>query len=419
MIIRAGRVSFCAAVLSAIAIGGCYRRFDIVDRIDVDGGLGARDSSALSVDARPAPDASFVEPSGRCVEPAGVDLLFVIDDSSSMAEEQAALITQLPVLVRDLVDPPDGDGDGEPDWRPIPSLQIGVISTDMGSAGFPVPGCDRGSAGTRLGDDGILTSRGDPAIAGCRASYPPILAFGLGDGPASLVRDVSCVASVGTDGCGFEQPLEAALKALAPSAPTSYTRADYVPPIFFDGTSGHGDRENAGLVRDDTLLAIIVITDEEDCSARDPELFSPSTPVYPGEPNLRCFLYPDALHPIERTVEGLLALRAHRPDLFALAIVAGVPAEAARELPSRADYESLLEREEMLERVDPDRPTSLLPACSSARGSAPPGRRLVRAAMAIGEGRSTVQSVCGDFSAAVAPITRLFVRRACNSRDLD
>ena len=34
--------------------------------------------------------------------------------------------------------------------------------------------------------------------------------------------------------------------------------------------------------------------------------------VYTGSLNLRCFMYPGALHPVDRYIDGLLALRAER-----------------------------------------------------------------------------------------------------------
>jgi hypothetical protein len=44
----------------------------------------------------------------------------------------------------------------------------------------------------------------------------------------------------------------------------------------------------------------------------------------------------------------------------------------------------------------------------------------VRAAMELGEGRSTVQSICqGDFAPTVAPIVELIGRRACQTRTVE
>lgn len=414
-------IAIAAIVLGGGPLAGCYRRFDIVDRLDRDGSPPRLDAGVLPIDASrsPPPDGGFVEPSGACAEPAAVDLLLVVDDSASMAEGQALLLEALPALVRGLVAPPDDDLDGAPDWLPVPSLHVGVVTPNMGSGGYPVPTCEGGAFGARFGDDGILRTLGDTTRAGCDPTFPAPLVFMAGDDVSSFSRGVACVASVGTGGCGFEQPLEAMLKALAPVGSTAYTGPDYRPPIFFDSTYGHGDRENAGFLRDDSLLAVIVLTDEDDCSVSDPGIFDVSSPTYTGDLGLRCFLHPEAQHPIERYVEGLVALRAGRPDLLALAVIAGVPPELATALPTRADYEAILRDPDMIERLDPGMPTRLVPSCTMAGsgGAAYPPVRLVRTAMSLGAGRGTVQSICqGDLAPALAPITRLLGRRACKAR---
>jgi hypothetical protein len=70
------------------------------------------------------------------------------------------------------------------------------------------------------------------------------------------------MARVGTSGCGFEHQLAATSKAL--TAP-----------------------ENAGFLRDDAFLQIVLITDEDDCSApTDSDLFTRQFPD--EEPSFRC-----------------------------------------------------------------------------------------------------------------------------------
>src|SRR5690348_2498849 len=84
-----------------------------------------------------------------------VDLLFVVDNSGSMSEEQASLANQIPRLVNVLASG-DADADGTPDFPAVPSLHVGVISTDMGTGGYRVPTCDE----PNFGDDGILATTG-------------------------------------------------------------------------------------------------------------------------------------------------------------------------------------------------------------------------------------------------------------------
>jgi hypothetical protein len=63
----------------------------------------------------------------------GVDLLFVVDSSGSMADEQALLKAQLSALMQTLRDMPGGLSD----------LHIGVTSTDLGVGMYEISFCDR------------------------------------------------------------------------------------------------------------------------------------------------------------------------------------------------------------------------------------------------------------------------------------
>ncbi|MBZ0121285.1 MAG: hypothetical protein K8H88_30090, partial [Sandaracinaceae bacterium] len=230
-----------------------------------------------------------------------VDLLFVIENAGGVGEEQASLSAALPAFLRALTTG-DVDGDGAAENDPISSLQIGVVTTDMGTGGFVVPTCARGD----FGDDGILRTQGNTADPACEADYPPVLVVEDAEPDA---RRLACVAMAGVGGCGFEQQLEAMLKALSPSAPTSWTAPGYATPRFFRDTLGHG---GGGLVRSGSVVAIVVVAEEDDCSASDPSIFDPQSEQYAGDLNLRCHRHADqAVHPIARYVEGLLQLRAH------------------------------------------------------------------------------------------------------------
>lgn len=395
--------------LALPTLAGCY---DQVIRVD------DPDGSPPPWDAGP-PDAgtdAYVPPGGKCVESTGVDLLFVIDNSNSMGEEQARLTEALPTFLSQLVDPPDTDGDGISDWLPITDLQVGIVTTDMGTGGFTVPTCARSD----FGDDGLLRATGNTGLPGCMATYPTFLSYAPGGSSsvAGFAFDVGCVATAGTGGCGFEQPLEAALKALSPGVATSEL---VDPPVFFRGTLGHGDRENDHFVRPDTLLAVVVITDEEDCSASDPELFNPTSSVYPTTFNLRCFAHADrALHPVSRYVEGLAALRLGRPDLLAFALIAGVPNDLAPGGPlTDADFDRILGDPRMTQHYDPTMPTRLAAACSSGLGDAFPAPRLVEVARGLGAERASIASICQEsYLSVAADISRLFGRRACRRYEL-
>lgn len=345
-----------------------------------------------------------------------LDLLLMVDNSNSMTEEQASLTAELPRLVR-VLSSGDFDGDGTltgpDDFTPF-SLRVGVITADMGTGGHAVPTCSRPT----FGDDGILRTAGRTDISGCMATYPSFMAFdpAAGGDPSAFARDVACVATAGTGGCGFEQQLEATLKALSPAAATAWTASGYTAPTFFMSTFGHGDGANAGFVRDGSVLTIIPLTDENDCSALDPDLFDPSSVTYGGtDLNLRCFVHPSALHPVMRYIDGLEQLRVS-PSRLVYAPIVGIPVDLAPTGGASPDYVRLISPDltmrdpRMVERRDPAMTTRLAPSCDvPGRGLAFPPTRLVEVAQAL-EARGagvTVQSICQDsFRGALTEIIR-------------
>lgn len=348
------------------------------------------------LDAPSLPDAYRAPPVSE------VDLLLLVDDSSSMNEEQNLLLRELPAIVRALASG-DLDGDGRADVRSVTSLHMGVITPDLGAGPVAaVPTCPVG-----LGGDGILHDASDSARP---CSTPPpshVLAFApASDDEEAFLDALSCVAAVGRGGCGFEQQLEATLKSLTPSQARAWTRPGYVPPRFLDarGTidaeEGQGERANAGFLRPDSVLAILMLTDEEDCSISDYGLFASDDPRFIEVPlSRRCFA---ALEPpnqlvrgVERYVDGLLGLRRRSEDLVFTAIV-GMPVEtepAAGEVP---DFEAILSHPNMVGY--PPMGGDADPACASARGVAVAGRRFVELARGLFEAGSSVAlgSICSE-----------------------
>jgi hypothetical protein len=298
-----------------------------------------------------------------CTPTNDVDLLFVIDDSHGMDLEQAQLIEALPAMVRGIAPA---------------SLHVGVVSTDMGAGPVPsgesVPGCEPG-----FGDDGILRREG------CGNTYPSRIFEYSGMGEDTTLLDaLGCVANVGTSGCGFEQQLEAGLKALSP-ADSALT--------FSDGGFPHGDGENGGFLRAGSVLAIVVLTSEDDCSRPDDRLVYMNDPAYAGvRSGLRCTHFPDALYSIDRYVDGYLRLR-HRPSRLVFGAIAGLPHDLAG-----ASYETLLADSRMQIVEHPGDGHSLDPACEGEVGVAYPGRRIVEVARGLRDGNahSSVSSICAD-----------------------
>jgi hypothetical protein len=352
---------------------------------------------------------------GRCepipTTPDSVDLLFMVDNSNSMREEQILLAEQFPRFVRTLTTG-DVDDDGTQDFPSPASLHVGVISSDMGTGNYSVGGvCEAGA-----GDDGRLRREQgtDPGLSGCGDAYPlpsdaPFLTFRPGEteqNVSEFARDFECIARLGTGGCGFEHQLEASLKAVTPSDSSIE---------FGNDTTGHADGANAGFLREGSLFALVMVTDEDDCSAADPELFNPnsSNPSYPGDLGLRCFEYPGALHPVSRYVDGLLATR-DDPRQLVFSVIAGVPEDLLVGDPSPTDYRDMLEAERMQKRIAPDNPSRLETSCTGTipgkdetSGVAYPPRRIVQTARGLEQrgAHTQVSSVCSfDLSRALDPV---------------
>jgi hypothetical protein len=357
------------------------------------------------------------------------DLLFVVDDSGSMRQEQSALRDQFPHLISTLTLGATSAGETFPPFR---DLHLGVVSTDMGLAGIPnnFPGCNT-QRHINGGDDGVLLHPG-ATLPGCASSYPQFLSFvGGQNDPAQLANDFGCIAALGTAGCGFEQPLEAALKALWPKTYVDAQGNVYPPeknPILFlsttaEGRFGHGDIPpeqggNGGFARDESLLAIVVVTDEEDCSSKSTAHFvstnDPNNPLSKQGINLRCFYNKQNLFELDRYVMGFEALRPGRERSVVFAAIAGIPVELvsaeARAAVNFADpesrdayYDRILQDTRMQERPQNENVPAIAnvaPSCTRTdrngeRADAYPPRRIVEVAKGLGE-NTTVQSICQD-----------------------
>jgi len=365
-------------LVPALALFGCYE----------DHGL--RGAAPEAPDAGPAVDCVEVPAEDpEVVRPEKVDLLLMVDNSNSMNEEQGSLARSLPGFVRALVSG-DADLDGRVDFAPVGSLHVAVVTSDMGTGAHEVPTCED----VRFGDDGVMRPA-NTTLDGCAPDDAPFLTFEPGGDESidAFAARAACRTTLGTGGCGFEQQLEAALKAITPS--TS-------PIRFFGDTVGHGDGVNAGFLRDDSILAVVVVTDEDDCSARDPDLFDPDAFAYRDtELNLRCNLHRDALYGAWRYVAGLISLREREPGRLVYATIAGIPSDLSGEPEAVSLLDLRLE-----ERVNPDMRNRLLPSCDvTGRGEAFPPRRLLEVGQRLREAgaRTTHISICqDDFSPAVA-----------------
>jgi len=174
----------------------------------------------------------------------GVDILFMIDNSSSMTSMQQKLVAQIPMFLQTL----------QSAAQPLSDFHIAVVSSDMGAPGDATAsiGCTAG------GDQGIFQSqpRGD-----CQGALAPGASYisnvgGVANYTGQLTDVLACITPLGANGCGFEHQLASVARALG---------ADGQP----------APTANAGFLRQDAELAIFLLTNEDDCSApADTRLYS-------------------------------------------------------------------------------------------------------------------------------------------------
>ncbi len=234
---------------------------------------GGADANPFQPDARENPQ-EFVDaaPAKACQK---IDLLFVVDDSGSMSEEQSNLATNFPAFAT-LIDSYMTSAGDQLDYR-VAVTTTGrdlAYTIDPGIPGFPpLPFSESG-------DNGVFRQE-----CGMSRRW-------LERGDANLASTFGCAAQVGTGGPSLEMPLLSMDWAL-------HER-------IADGT-------NAGFLREDALLAIVILTDEDDCSREDNNFTIASDACGSGGPNIET---------VQSYVDKLDALKGER-GRWATAVIAG------------------------------------------------------------------------------------------------
>jgi hypothetical protein len=207
-----------------------------------------------------------------------LDLLFVVDNSGSMAQEQANLTRNFGTLSRFLFDELGASSD----------FRIAVISTDLRDSrhrgrfvGAPArpfdPGRDSASACNPAVESSDCESLlVDPALdrrwvfGDVLRSGPESRGGNIGTTREDLERRFQCLATLGTRGDGFEKGLEAMRLALSCDGPN----ADRFGACCVDGeydrncASRLATGEEPVFLRPDALLVTVFLSDEVDCSDR-------------------------------------------------------------------------------------------------------------------------------------------------------
>lgn len=181
---------------------------------DGDGGPGSPPDDEFAPDAAPAPPG--------CPD---VDILFVIDDSGSMADQQESLIASFPGFVAGI----------QQRLASASSYHIGVVTTEDYQAN---------AAGCReIGD--LITQTGGPESSAQVCAPFASGATWMDESEPDLGAKFACTAKVGAGGNSDERIARAVMNALDP--------ARNAPGAC-----------NAGFSRNGAVLIIVIITDEDD-----------------------------------------------------------------------------------------------------------------------------------------------------------
>jgi hypothetical protein len=175
---------------------------------------------AADGDASTSPPPISDDPPPEIAECRAVDVLFVIDDSGSMADQQASLIASFDGFVAGMRE----------QLSAATSYHVGVVTTDAYRDNEP--GCQE------IGD--LVTQTGSFDSAG-RVCGPFVSGGRYMTGEDDLSSQFACAAQVGTGGDDDERVARAMLNAIDPARPC-----------------------NAGFIREDALLVIVIISDEDD-----------------------------------------------------------------------------------------------------------------------------------------------------------
>ncbi|WP_232379317.1 hypothetical protein [Polyangium fumosum] len=239
-----------------------------------------------------------------------IDILLAIDNSRSMADKQNILALAVPDLVAGLVNPRCIDDNGAPamtqpsyptddcpagtkrEFQPVYDIHIGVTSSSIGGHGADsCPNSDANSKecspqpNTTNNDKGHLLSRLDQCGGASVDTYPygtgstdkgflawdpeqKLSPLGEKDIPNLQANLRDMVIGTGQIGCGYESQLESIYRFLADPEPydTISVVNNRATP---DGTDTILLQQRAEFMRPDSLLAIVMLTDENDCSIKE------------------------------------------------------------------------------------------------------------------------------------------------------
>jgi hypothetical protein len=197
-----------------------------------------------------------------------LDLVFMIDNSPSMAPKQEKLRAQFPKLINALKNPGDGS---------LPDLRVAIIDSDLGTGGA----YSAGRCGPKTLSDGTPSRYGDMGrfqmlgATACGVTDPTARWLEYqGGAPLNFAGDLNAVfsclaANIGTNGCGMEQQLQSYVFALL--------------------ASGVGNESQQTILRPGAYLGLVFLSDEDDCSASPNDgMYGMNSELLGESASLRC-----------------------------------------------------------------------------------------------------------------------------------
>jgi hypothetical protein len=201
-----------------------------------------------------------------------IDFLFVIDNSGSMGDNQSNLIASFPGFIQKIQEA----------VAEVDSYHVMVVKTDklwntcqLECAFFPFL-CQFGNINACNGapsvcDDTMGAGVNFPIGSGASNQYCNLTGgqrYITPQEPLDLLPSrFTCIAKVGTNGDGNERQMEAMTEAISPA---------------INGPGGC----NSGFLRDDAVLVITIITDEEDAySVGTPDSWYQAVMAQKGDPS--------------------------------------------------------------------------------------------------------------------------------------
>lgn len=237
---------------SLLSLGGCEQ--------EDEGELTPSGAEAPCAEADCAPGADQRPHTQRIslAEQPKVDVLFVMDNSGSMCEEQHNLGQSMRRLAEGMV------------ARGV-DLRVATTTTDMRTAGHS----GRFQSTPTPAEAAINCAQADgtpftPSTADCPADLPAIIEAGPETDIDVLARQMRCQTTVGTQGDGFEMGLEAMRLALSCDGPNRELFGDCCVEQggawAYDPLCEAAGADAPRFLRPDATQMVVFVSDENDCS---------------------------------------------------------------------------------------------------------------------------------------------------------